>query len=347
MIELKDHQRSFLRLEQRHRRNKKHYVKITTILMLDSGFSAEATATALGIDQATLYRYVKLYERSASLEEYLQVHYQGSDPLLNDEQIEILLEELTTTLYCRSGDVARFITERFGLHYSQRGVRHLLKRLGFSYKKTSGVPAKADAQQQHHFLHRRLKPLLKRARKRDEPVYFCDAVHPQYNTRANYGWIATAEEWSVPTTGSRKRINLHGALNAHDPSDIVVIESDRVNTASTIALFERLQEQHQEGRIHVICDNATYYHSRDLRSWIKKNKSRIKITYLPPHSPNLNLIERLWKYLRREVLDTTYYDHYKAFTQAIFTFFTNINDHLHKLQALLSLNFHIYEFFAN
>ena len=208
MIELSDQEQQLLRLEQRHRRNKKHYVKITTVLMLDSGFSAEATATALGIDQATVYRYAKLYERSASLEEYLHVHYRGSEPLLNDEQIEIL------------------------------------------------------------------------------------------------------------------------------------------NTASTIALFERLEEHHPEGRIHVICDNAAYYHSHDLRQWLKEQNSRIRITFLPPYSPNLNLIERLWKYLRGEALDTTYYATYEAFTSAIFSFFVNIKEHLHKLKSLLALNFHIAHDFA-
>lgn len=342
MIKLNDHDRVLLRLEQRHRRRTKDYVKITTLLMMDSGFSAEETATALGIDTSTVYRFVQRFEDSGSVNDYLQVHYQGSEPLLSPEQIEILLTEMTTRLYRTAADVARFLKERFAVCYSPRGMRDLLNRLGFSYKKTRSVPAKADPIQQTRFLRRKLLPLLKRAKKRGEPVYFCDAVHPQYNTRPSHGWIAAAEEWTVPTTSGRQRLNIHAALNAHEPADVVAITSDRINTDSTIALFAQLYEHLPDARrIHLICDNASYYRSRDLRKSMRKNKSRIKITYLPTYAPNLNLIERLWKYLRREVIDTTYYASFKEFTSAILLFFHHIRDHQDKLNSLCALNFHI------
>ena len=344
MIELTQHDRVLLRLQQRTQRKKKHYVKITAILMLDAGFSAEATATALGIDPSTVYRYCERFKKTGSLEEYLQTDYRGSVPALSPEQIEVLLEEMTTRLYRTAAEVGAFISNRFAVLYSERGVRALLGRLGFSYKKTHPVAAKGDPAEQSRFLRRRLKPLLKRAKKRGEPVYFCDAVHPQYNTRAACGWIATGELWDVPTTTARQRLNLHGALNAEDPSDVLVLHAQSINTDSTIDLFTRLQQRHPDQRIHVICDNASYYRSTDLCRWLKRQKkSRIVVNYLQTCSPNLNLIERLWKYPRSEVIDTAYYRSFQEFTSAIMAFFTNIKQHRAKLTSLCTLNFHIHE----
>jgi len=345
MFTLNDHDRILLRLKQRTERNKQRYVKITTLLMIDSGFSAAETATALGIDDATVYRYLGLFKESDQIDSYLQFHYRGSSAALSQEQTETLLEELTGRLYRTAAAVAAFIRSRFSVSYSERGVRHLLRRLGFRFKKTRMVPAKADPAEQERFLRRRLLPLLRRARKREEPVFFCDAVHPQYNTRAAYGWIPVAEDWPVFSTSGRQRLNLNGALNAEDPSDIVVLRSDRVTATSTIDLFEQLQQRHPKNRIHVVCDNASYYRSSELRSWLKS--SRITITYLPAYAPNLNLIERVWKYLRSSLIDTTSYTSFAAFTEAVTGFFANMDVHIDKLRQLLTHNFHIEHSLAN
>lgn len=339
MFKLNDHDRILLRLKQRTERDKQRYVKITALLMIDSGFSVAETAAALGVDDATVYRYLTLFKESDTVDDYLRLHYRGSSPALNQEQTESLLEELTGTLYRTAAAVAEFIRTRFSVTYSERGVRHLLHRLGFRFKKTRLVPAKADPNAQDHFLRRRLLPLLTRAQQRGEPVYFCDAVHPQYNTRASSGWISVAENWSVPSTSGRRRLNLHGALNSQNPSDLVVLCFEQINAASALALFDRLEQQHPEGRIHVVCDNASYYRSKEVRRGLRKR--RIRLVFLPPYSPNLNLIERVWKYLRRTVIDTIYYATFAEFTEAILSFFANITEHEEALQSLLTPNFHI------
>src|SRR5690606_1161939 len=91
-------------------------------------------------------------------------------------------------------------------------------------------------------------------------VYFSDAVHPQHNTRSCYGWIASAEEFAVSSTTGRERVNLNGALNALEPSDVVMREDQTINAESVIGLYEQLQAGHPSGRIIVICDNARYHH---------------------------------------------------------------------------------------
>lgn len=120
---------------------------------------------------------------------------------------------------------------------------------------------------------------------------------------------------------------------------MVVLTAERINAASAIALFEHLEQQHPEDRLHVVCDNARSYRSKEVRQWLKGR--RIRLVFLPAYAPNLNLIERVWKYLRRTVIDTTYYATFELFREAILGFFTKIAEHQDALRRLLTPNFHI------
>ena len=69
--------------------------------------------------------------------------------------------------------------------------------------------------------------------------------------------------------------------------------------------------------------------------------SRIKLIFLPPYAPNLNLIERLWKYFRKVVLYNRYYATFAEFKQACLDFFANLRSHRAALRTLLTENFEI------
>ena len=73
-------------------------------------------------------------------------------------------------------------------------------------------------------------------------------------------------------------------------------ETDCVNAQSTRRLYEHLLAAHPTGPVYVVCDNARYYNNKDLTAWLAG--TRLVQVFLPPYSPNLNLIERFWKFLR-------------------------------------------------
>jgi hypothetical protein len=87
----------------------------------------------------------------------------------------------------------------------------LLHRLGFVYKKTRAVPCKADPEKQAEFVEEPEKLFTELSD--NEVVYFNAAVHPQHNTRPDYGWILQGEDFEMPTNPGRKRVNINGALN--------------------------------------------------------------------------------------------------------------------------------------
>ena len=317
---------------QRREKDRRRYVKLAVILMLDRGISAEDIAATHAIDDATVYRYADRYESSPNIEEYLADHYLQYKGKLSAEQIEVLRTELKSRLYRSAKEVAAFIKNKWAIRFTAEGLVPLLDRIGFVYKKTKQEPSKADATAQEQFLAD-VKELL------DCPpeathVYYSDAVHPQHNTRPSMGWIAKGENFI-----GRERLNINGAVNAHSVTDIVVRADDRINAQSTIELYKQLQRRHPTGRIIVICDNAKYYRSRLVKEWLAT--SRVVQLFLPSYSPNLNLIERLWKFLRKKVIDAEYYSTKELFREAVMGFFAGIKQYRSELESLLTLNFRV------
>ena len=84
--------------------------------------------------------------------------------------------------------------------------------------------------------------------------------------------------------------------------------------------------------------NARYYRNRLVSEFLKTSK--IQILFLPPYSPNLNLIERLWRPLKKIVLYNQYYEKFTDFRSAILNFFKNIKHYKTELQSLMTLKFH-------
>ncbi|MEZ4942426.1 MAG: IS630 family transposase [Saprospiraceae bacterium] len=326
-----------LRLMQRIEKDKRVYIKVTVLLMLHQGLTPLTIAESLGIDDSTVYRYRLAYEEMG-LEDYLKTFFVAYSGRLTVEQEQQLEAELRERLYINTKEVAAYIKDVFGIRYSLSAVARLLGRLGFVYKKTKGVGLKADREAQEQFLEE-LQGILAQSSD-DQVVYFNDAVHPQHNTRPDYGWIYRGEDFEMPSNPGRKRININGALNATNVTDVLVVEADRINAQSCTKLWKKQRRRHPGKTIINICDNAPYYHSKYLKEWLAENPW-CKVIYLPPYAPNLNLIERLWKFLRKKVTSYDFYEHFADFRQAILDFFKNIKEHKQALESLLTLNFHI------
>jgi len=337
VIKLDDDTKAQLRQLQKQEREKRRHVKITVLLMLDGGFSAEEIAYSFGIDDATVYRYAESYRSSKELGDYLQDKYLIYDGKLSEEQITLLKQELGSRLYRSCKEIAAFIKRQWGIAYTPTGLVPLLGRIGFVYKQTKQVPSKADAEAQEQFLAS-VKQMLE-TEPENQHIYYVDAVHPQHNTRRSMGWIERGKDFTVKSNSGRERLNINGAVNAHHVTDIVVREDERINAQSTIELYKQLQRRHPRGKIIVICDNAKYYRSKLVKQWL--STSRVEQLFLPIYSPNLNLIERLWKFLRKKVIDAEYYSTKELFREAVMGFFKEVKNYKSELESLLTLNFRV------
>ena len=334
----------FLKIEERetlieaHRaeRDKRQADRIKTILHLDEGRTYTEIAKMLFLDDSTLRRYEQEY-KAGGIDGLLDDHYKGGISALSAVQEKELMTHLRDRLYSRAKDVTAYVKQKYDVQYTAEGMVHLLHRLGFSYKKTKHVPGKSDPEKQKVFLKTYEK--IKRDMDETDVLYFTDGSHPQHNSMTAYAWIPTGEEKEIKSNTGRERLNLNGALNARDHS-VVVQDAETINADTMIDLFKALELKHPGAKtIHVIADNAKYNHAIKVQAYEKG--SRVKIHYLPSYAPNLNLIERLWKFFHKKVTYNQYHATYSKFKTASLDFFKNIHRYQEELDTLLTENFHI------
>ena len=334
-ITLDTETRDHLRKLRKKERDKKRYIKISVILALDAGHSAQEVANLFGLDDATIYRYASLYQESG-VESYLKGNFMPYTGKMTQEQLEAVYQEVSSHLYTSAKALAVWIERVFGIHYHEKHVVKILHSLGFVYKKTQIVPGKADAQAQQ--AHVAAFEQLMADKQDDTLVFFNDGVHPQFNTRPEYGWILQGEHFEIPSQTGRKRLNITGAVNAERPEELYAVVHDRVNAQSTIALWEKILAANQGKRIIHICDNAKYYHSTLVKEWLKAHE-QVKIMYLPSYSPNLNPIERIWKLLKKEKINSFWYENFEDFKQEVMDFFNRSYLWKTELKSLVTLRF--------
>ena len=316
--------------------DKRTAYRINAILLLGCGWTLEEVATALLIDEKTLRSYVKRY-KTGGVKQLLKDKQIGGLGYLSEQEKKCLVEHLRKNTYQSTQDIIRYVENEFGVVYTVSGITDLLHTIGFSYKKPKIVPGKANPQAQKAFLKDYEK--LKQSKGKDDPIYFMDGTHPQHNTLAGYGWIERGKEKEFKSNSGRQRLNINGALNI-ETMDGATVLGDAVNAETTIELFEKLEKKSSIAKvIYVICDNARYYRSKKVASYLKN--SRIRLVFLPPYSPNLNLIERYWKLFKKKVLYNRYYEKFDEFKSACLKFFRNPKRYKRELGTLLTENFHI------
>jgi len=312
--------------------------RVKAIVLLGSGWSVAEVAEALLVDEATIRLWVEKYQRGGK-EELLTLLYCGKAPSLNAEQQKELAEHLDKNTYIDSNEIRHDIEKTYGVKYSPTGVKELLHRLGFVYKKPKHRPGKLDPAKQAEFLAEYEK--LRKNNGKNDPVYFGDACHPQYNSIPAYGWIRRGVDKELKSNHGRERVNINGAVDI-DTKEIVTDFTDSVNSQSTIRLFQKLEAKHLGANvIHVITDNAKYYKSQLLKEFLEKSK--IKMHFLPGYSPNLNLIERLWKFFKKKILYNKYYATFAEFVSACKGFFRCRVKYHAELCSLLTENFQQYQ----
>ena len=99
-------------------------------------------------------------------------------------------------------------------------------------------------------------------------------------------------------------------------------------------------EQQPQGILYIILDNARYYHSQIVQNYLSQNK-RIQFVHMPPYSPNLNLIERLWKFFKRNITYNRYYEEFAVFREKCLEFLQHISDYKEQLKNLMTENFQV------
>ena len=319
-------------------RDRRQADRVKVVISLASGWSVAQIAEILLLDEKTVRSYFAKYVEAGE-KGLLKMEYHGKESFLTKSQQTALKRHLEKNTYLSSHEIREYLRKKYGVEYSPTGIKELLHRLGFVYKKPKHVPGKLDPAAQEAFIKEYEK--LKKTKGKNDPIYFGDGVHPQYNSIPAYGWIKRGVEKELKSNCGRKRVNINGAVDI-TTQETVTDFTDSVNAQSTIRLLNKLEAKHPDSKvIHLFIDNATYYKSKLVKEHVKKTK--IMLHFLPGYSPNLNVIERLWKFFKKKILYNHYYETFEEFVASCKSFFRCRARYRGELRTILTDNFHRYK----
>jgi transposase len=185
-----------------------------------------------------------------------------------------------------------------------------------------------------------LKPRLQEAQEGKRQVFFVDAAHMVFGSFLCCLW--SFARLFVRAASGRQRFNVLGAWNAITQELLAVTNTTVVNTETMCALLRKLAAQKLPGLVTVVLDNARYQRNTVVQTLAAS--LGIELLYLPSYSPNLNIIERLWRFVKRQALYGRYHATFANFQTAIQDTLSQVSTkHKDKLASLMTLNFQVFD----
>jgi transposase len=319
--------------------------RMNVLYLLHMEYSRQETAQIVGCHPNSITNYVKMYNRGG-LEAIRELNYSFSrhELLAVYEQVD---EELSNANCSTVSDAHEILRSKFDYNRSKEAVRQLLHRLGFKRRKTGTFPGKIDdfdawQARQDAFIEK-LEDLMQKADQDQIDLAFCDAAHFVYGKFSDFCW--SKQPKYRPSGHGRYRINVYGAYDVTTNEVYSMYNEGYINADFVVEYLEWLRTtfyQDQSRPLHLVLDNARYQHC----NYVKQCAERLNITldFLPGYSPNLNVIERLWKYLKKR-LARQYYPCKSTFQKAVVELLESLgqDEHQEKLWILLNPLFQRFE----
>ena len=312
--------------------------KMEVIYLKSQGLAHQDIRTLCQISKTTLTKYIREYKKGG-VEELKKLAYKGQISELNQygEQMEEYFKKHPASSVAEASDAIEKIT---GIKRSPTQIREFMKRIGLRCLKIGYVPGKSMETERIAevaiYRKEKLEPLLQEAISGEKAVFFVDAAHFVHRAYLGFLWCFTRTFICSPS--GRRRFNVLGAVNAVTKEIITVTNETYINAESICELLLKLANLGLTVPIILILDNARYQKCKLVDEYAKALK--IELCYLPAYSPQLNLIERLWKFVRNDCLYSKYYEDFADFKLAISNCIGTANtERKEKLDSLLTLNF--------
>jgi transposase len=338
-LSLNKQERKDLEEQIRKTSERKMADRLRVILYRAEGQALQSIAKLLQMGRNHVTEILRRYRDGGLTAVLCPDQYKGSQPKLTVEQQQALKVELTTHIYSTAWQVMAWIEAQWQVTYTEvSSVHKLLKRLGFTYKKNRLVPSKADPELQRLFV-RWFQSLCERLGP-DDRIYFSDAAHFKHNAEAGYAWSLSGEPHQIPANTGRQRYNVLGAYCVQTQEHVFLLTEENIDKTKLAEFMALLRAKHPgAGKIYLLLDNAAYNHAQHVAEAARQQ--RIILDYLPPYSPNLNPIERLWKFVRKEFFKDKYRDTFAKFCRQLEDFFANLDQYRAQLASLLTTNFEL------
>ena len=348
MIELELSKEQF---DELHREASKNPVerarrKCWVVYLRGRGISRKEVSSIVRVDEDTVTEYVRKYVEGG-LKLLLFDDYRKPKGRL-DDHTEHLRRVFESEPPHTVNEAIEIIERETGVRFKNSGCRSFLRKLGMRFRRCGLVPGNAfgeDGKQrktQEDFYHHQLVPRIEEATQGTRVLLFADAAH--FVMGAFLGMIWSVVRILLPSSSGRKRYNVLGAYDPIKHQVITATNSTVVNQETFCALLDQINHSYGTSGlpITVVLDNARYQKCQSV--FQKAAALKIELLYLPPYSPNLNIIERLWRFIKKQVLYSRHYETFAKFTDAIDNCMKNITTHFQeKMKSLMTLNFQLFE----
>jgi len=342
-IELTAEQRKEIERRRKGTLDRRIYQRLTAVLAVAAGKTREDVADVLGVSLSQLGEWLRVY-RKDGLDALCEIRNKGDPGKLAPPQVEQLKAKVSTGCFRNSDQIRHWIGSTFRVRYSSSGIKDLLRRIGATYHKVSGFLWKADPDEQHAFVRR----IARHRREAEQPSaprtrrYYVDACHPVWGLDLVFCcWLLRGQRLLVGMGSGRKRLNV---LGGYCPDDREYVDyrltRDNINGEQFVNFLRLLRSLHPDTEKFILyVDGARYYGSPVVKAWLKRHPE-FHLSRIPAYSPNVNLIERLWKFLRAKAL-ARWHKTFEDMQGAVSEVLDHLGDYGGDLRTLMTERFHI------
>ena len=308
-------------------------------LKATTNMSNEMIGTLVGLNRDSVGDWVHRYQEGG-FDVLCGINY-GTNKSRLENHAESILKSFIEQPPMSVNEAKSRIEAMTGISRSPSQVRSFMKRHGLHYIKAGHIPAKADVEKQRQWMKTTLEPAIKEAQNGECHLLFMDAVHFILQPFICALWCMT--RLFIKASSGRNRINVLGAVNSITKEVITLSNTSFISAETIVEFLKQLRELYVDLPLKIVLDNARYQHCKLVENTAKE--LGIALLFLPSYSPNLNIIERLWKFSKKKILYAKYYETPSKFHDAINGFFQTVNHRYNSdLKNLLTLKF---QFFQN
>jgi transposase len=309
------------------------------ILLKAKSYTQQMIGDILNVTERTTYHWWQIFQEGG-LEALANLHYKGQPSQLKEFSTQLVLDFINEPV-ATFKEARHRIIQITGIERGLTQVREFMLKHKLLRRKVGQIPDKVDVTEQHNFKENKLEKLIALAKDSLIQLIFVDAAH--FVHQPFLGYLYSLTRIFIRSSAGRKRYNVLAGLNAISHQLTTICNESYINAETVCQLLHKIAKQYVNEKIYIILDNARYQRCLLVQETAKM--LGINLVFLPPYSPNLNLIERLWRFVKKEVLYCKFYSTFIEFKSAIDTCLNKIitKQYKNELQTLLNLKFQTFE----
>ncbi|MFU2154706.1 IS630 family transposase, partial [Paenibacillus larvae] len=296
-------------------KKRRMYERYQALYLHLKGKSVKEIAETLNRSAETVKNYIQAYETGGLAA--LQMKYSPGAPAgLSAEQQEKLKQTIIHSLPHEVGFTARhnwtlkiiaaFIEREFGHRYSLRGVSKIMHPQGLSYTKPTYTLAAADPEKQRQFSEHTFPELKKLLNDEIDHLLFEDESMIRDYQAIQKTWFLRGKQHVIRTTGKHRGVKLLATVD-YATGQIVWQEDEQYTAETFLNFLQKVISKYPDGKIVMVLDNARIHHAKLLHPFLEEMNGRLELVFLPPYSPQLNIVEGLWKWLKSDVINNVFF----------------------------------------